>query len=88
MPQLQAFIDTCHKIICDFIRGRGHKVPDKHVSAHMGKLGLKKLCEAPWTRWDVAGPLAIKVGEIVGSFCKTGSRRSSSNGSGPKPGRR
>ena len=43
MPQLQAFIDTCHKIICDFIRGRGHKVPDKHVSAHMGKLGLKKL---------------------------------------------
>ena len=56
MPQLQAFIDTCHKIICDFIRGRGHKVPDKHVSAHMGKLGLKKLCEALESKYKGHAP--------------------------------
>ena len=56
MPQLQAFIDMCHKITCDFIRGRGHKVPDKHVSAHMGKLGLKKLCEALESKYKGHAP--------------------------------
>ena len=56
MVSLQAFIATCHKIICDFIRGRGHKVPDKHVSAHMGKLGLKKLCEALESKYKGHAP--------------------------------
>jgi hypothetical protein len=41
--QLQKFMDECHTIICGFIKGRGHKVPEV-IAPLLARYRFAKLC--------------------------------------------